>query len=418
MKFVTDGEFADKIRNYICLLAMMATSFALSASGMQEAVDRMIASGAADPNGTAVMIIDLASGEVTGSYAEEKSLLPASVMKAVTTASLLNAAGPQWRYSTAAYIDGSVRDGVLNGNLIIVGSGDPSLNSRCEPLSANFVDEIVTALKGKNINRIQGRIIIDQSAFEEPCVPPSWQQGDLKYSYGTGCHGLNFENNATGDKSVSNPSAIFEQRLLNSLRSKGIQLDSEVIAQGNRRKLMGHVSPPLADIMTSCMMRSDNMFAESLLRTYALRKGEKGATDVAAGLETDYWKGRGLPMEGVRIVDGSGLSRENRLTARFLASVLKEMADNVDYASFFPLAGQEGTLKKFLADTPLATYIALKTGSMKGVQCYAGYKVDEDFAPTHVVVVIGNDFKDRARFRSAVERMLLDAFIDKSNETE
>lgn len=410
MKLERNGVLADNIRKYIWLFLFLLP-FVVSAADMQPAVDRMMASGAADPNGTAVMIIDLESGEVAASYGADKSLLPASVMKAVTTASLLNAVGPQWRYVTSVYIDGNIRDGVLNGNLIIVGSGDPSLNCKCEPKSDDFVEEIVNALKTKNISKIKGRIIIDQSAFEEPCIPPSWQQGDLKYAYGTGCHGLNFENNASGDKSVANPSAVFEQRLLGCLRSNGIQLDSEVVAQGNRRKLTGHVSPSLADIMTSCMMRSDNMFAESLLRTYALRKGEKGATDVAARLETEYWKGRGLPMDGVRIIDGSGLSRENRLTAGFLASVLKVMADNVDYASFFPLAGQEGTLKKFLADTPLATYIALKTGSMKGVQCYAGYKVDEDFAPTHIVVVIGNDFRDRARFRSAVERMLLDAFI-------
>ena len=116
-------------------------------------------------------------------------------------------------------------------------------------------------------------------------------------------------------------------------------------------------------------------------------------------------------MEGVSIVDGSGLSRANRLTAEFLAGVLTEMADNVEYASFFPLAGQEGTLKKFLAGTPLATYIALKTGSMNGIQCYAGYKVDEDFAPTHAVVVIGNSFPgSRAAFRQAVETMLLEIF--------
>ena len=76
----------------------------------------------------------------------------------------------------------------------------------------------------------------------------------------------------------------------------------------------------------------------------------------------------------------------------------------------FPLAGQEGTLRSFLKGTPLDSYIALKTGSMSGIQCYAGYKLDYNFAPTHVVVVMVNNLSDRPALRKDVERMLLDIF--------
>ena len=82
------------------------------------------------------------------------------------------------------------------------------------------------------------------------------------------------------------------------------------------------------------------------------------------------------------------------------------------YASFFPLAGQEGTLRRFLADTPLDSYIALKTGSMNGIQCYAGYKVDDNYAPTHAVVVILNNMSDRQAARKAVGDLLLSLFSD------
>ena len=116
-------------------------------------------------------------------------------------------------------------------------------------------------------------------------------------------------------------------------------------------------------------------------------------------------------MEGVVIVDGSGLSRSNRVTARFMEEVLRQKEKDVEYVSYFPLAGQEGTLRSFLAETPLDSYIALKTGSMSGIQCYAGYKLDDDFAPTHVVVVIVNNFAgSRSALRGAIEKMLLAAF--------
>ena len=116
-------------------------------------------------------------------------------------------------------------------------------------------------------------------------------------------------------------------------------------------------------------------------------------------------------MEGIAIVDGSGLSRSNRLTAGFLCRLLCAMADNVEYASFFPLAGAEGTLANFMKDTHLNSYIALKTGSMNGIQCYAGYKLDDDFAPTHAVVIIVNNLTaSRSALKADISKMLTDIF--------
>lgn len=160
------------------------------------------------------------------------------------------------------------------------------------------------------------------------------------------------------------------------------------------------------------MMRSDNLFAEALLRTIPVVKGKEGDTSLAADIETKYWASKGLKMDGVKIVDGSGLSRSNRVTAEFIGEVLSHLASDPDYASFLPLAGQEGTLKSFLKDTPLDSYFALKTGSMNGIQCYAGYKLDDEFVPTHVVVLILNSLPaGRPAARSAFERYLLDFFI-------
>lgn len=159
------------------------------------------------------------------------------------------------------------------------------------------------------------------------------------------------------------------------------------------------------------MMRSDNLFAEAMLRTFSKISQGDGSTSDGAQKETLFWKGRKMPMDGIRIVDGSGLSRSNRLTAKFLTSVLSEMSEDVNYASYFPLAGQEGTLRNFLAHTPLDSYIALKTGSMSGIQCYAGYKLDDEYAPTHAVVIIINNMpSNREAARKAASDLLLSIF--------
>ncbi len=377
-----------------------------------DAVDRFVAARATDPSSVAVVMIDLADGKVKESYNADVALIPASVMKSVTIATLLGQTGINYRYHTRLHAAGAVHNGVLDGNLIIQGGGDPSLNSKVEPLTEDFVRECVNAMREAGIERITGRIIADEEIFPGPAVPPSWMQADLSQSYGTGCHGLNFENNSVGSRSVPNPAGVLQTRLKNELTRAGIAVEGASVHSGEERLLVDHQSAPVDEIMRSCMMRSDNLFAEALLRTYGLERTKDGSTTTSARLEKEHWTREGLPMKGVNIVDGSGLSRDNRLTAGFLAEVLRSMADNVDYVSFFPLAGQEGTLKNFLVDTPLDGYIAMKTGSMKGIQCYAGYKLDDDYAPTHVVVIMMNNIRTRAGVKEAASRMLLDIFAE------
>ncbi|MDE6325756.1 MAG: D-alanyl-D-alanine carboxypeptidase, partial [Duncaniella sp.] len=119
-------------------------------------------------------------------------------------------------------------------------------------------------------------------------------------------------------------------------------------------------------------------------------------------------------LAGRKIQDGRGLSRNDRLTARFLADVLKTMTApdySDDYTSLFPRAGYEGTVRNFLAGTHLEWYIALKTGSMRGVQSFAGYKFDEEGRPTHLIIFIVNGFTcNRATLKNAISRLLLEKF--------
>lgn len=360
---------------------------------------------------SAILVIDLSTGDTLWEMNADRPLIPASIMKCVTTATLLSRLDEESRFHTEVYATGEVRDSVLDGNLVIVGSGDPSLNSRYVEGCKNICTEIASALSERGVTSVRGRIVVDEGIWSGPAIPPSWMSGDLKHSYGTGSHGLNFEDNASGSRSVSNPAAVFDTRLRAALSLKGISVDGENLREGERTLIVDHVSVPLDEVMRSCMMRSDNQYAEALLRSYAVAAGHKGSTAKGASLETDYWKKNGAPMSGVNIVDGSGLSRQNRVTARFMAHVLTEGSGNPYYASFFPLAGQEGTLRSFMADTPLEGYVAMKTGSMKGIQCYAGYKLDDDYAPTHIIVVIMNEMTNRSSAREGLKKALLEIFI-------
>lgn len=370
------------------------------------------------PSRSSMLVVDLVNGEPLLSINADTPLIPASIMKSVTTASLLTALPPDYRYSTRVYTTGDIQDNTLQGNLLIEGSGDPSLNSRHVADTGDICRQITTALSNKGIKNITGRILIDENIWEGPAYPESWAPADLPHAYGTASHGLNFEDNTSGNSSVKNPGAVFDSRLRAALRLNGIALLDSTVDQTDPTLLIEHKSVPLDEIMRSCMMRSDNQYAEALYRTFAVAKGKPGSIANAEKEVRNLWKKNKAPMENVTLIDGSGLSRQNRVTANFMAHVLKTRADDPYYASFFPLAGQEGTLRNFLAGTPLEGYIAMKTGSMNGIQCYAGYKLDEEYRPTHIIVIMLNDLKDRASARRVIENILLNLFAPSSEEAE
>lgn len=403
-----------KVVSLLYVLSLLLLSVpAIAQRDFAKSVDRFVATSGIRPESVAVKIIDLSTDKTIASHNSAAPLIPASIMKSVTTASLLSEVGVDFRYITPVYIDGPIDMGIVRGNLIVEGSGDPSLNTKADIRTTDILEEITKKLNEMGINKIEGEIIVDESLFAGPSRPESWQQGDFAQSYGTGFHSLNFEDNSSGRRSVERPDKIFVNRLKAKLRNNGILVDNKHLGEGDRIKILDHASPPVDEIMRSCMMRSDNLYAESMLRTFGLQKGGDGSTADAAQREYKIWKKLKMPLDDVTIIDGSGLSRSNRVTADFMGAMLTHMSGDENYASFFPLAGQEGTLRSFLAETPLDSYIAMKTGSMKGIQCYAGYKLDDDYAPTHAVVIIMNNITgSRDRAKKAAQKMLLDIFAD------
>lgn len=376
-----------------------------------DALRTFLDSPSLDRNQTAVYIWDVEADYLVAAYNEELPVTPASVMKCVTTGALRSAMPYSATLQTKVYLEGTKTGDSFSGNIVVVGAGDPSLGDGRHKGQVNFPEKIVSALAGKGIKNLNGKIIIDDSLFSGPAVHPSWQEGDLTQSYGTGVHAFNYEGNASGKKAVSNPGAVFIRQLREAMERAGINYtEAESKTGGKRTQLLSYSSPRLDDLMRSCMFRSDNLYAETFLRLFGLQNGTDGSVAGSARVAMQHWDALNYPTDGIEIADGSGLSRRNLLTAEFLGLVLRNLKDDMEYVSFFPLVGEEGTVKSFLQDTPLQGYMALKTGSMNGIQSYAGYVLDEDFAPTHVVVVMTNNLKNRGEYRKALERLFLTLF--------
>lgn len=408
-----------------------------------------------------IYIKDLATGEVIVDHNSQMALTPASVMKAVTTASALSINGADGRFSTSVVLKGSKDKNVFNGDIVIDASADPTLESENFKANRGFCDSIAARLKKLGIDKITGTVIVKES-LKNPGPILQWELEDIAWPYGAALFGFNYRDNTTtvtpalgktdpevpgmeiclekasgndlvrgvysdrlmvftrdpNDKrwtinaSVPDPAAMFAAELRKVCAQRGISIANESKASANAETttLYTHRSPRYGDIMRSLMVRSDNLFAEGMLRTLA----PEGTRKAAINREKELWASRGINTRYTIINDGSGLTRANRLSAHFLGDVLEWMAKSEmcsTYTAFFPRAGKDGTLRGFLAKSPLKGQIALKTGSVSSVQCYAGYKLDNAGHPTHVVVMMINGFFcPRRDVREACENLLSRTF--------
>jgi D-alanyl-D-alanine carboxypeptidase/D-alanyl-D-alanine-endopeptidase (penicillin-binding protein 4) len=145
-----------------------------------------------------VKIQSVDRGDVLYSLREGKGFLPASNMKLYTTSAALALLGPDFRYETPIYYRGTIdAGGVLNGDVIIVGSGDPSISGRYrkEITTEQILDEWVRAFRDLGVTKITGDIVGDDDCFDDSPLAGSWENDDLSYWYATGSSGLAINDN-------------------------------------------------------------------------------------------------------------------------------------------------------------------------------------------------------------------------------
>lgn len=409
-----------------------------------------------------VYITDLASGKSVESENINKSMIPASILKSVTSASALNILGMDFRYVTEVALQGEVKGAVLHGNLLVKASGDPTVESSYFTDRTGFIDMIVAQLKERGISTVTGQIIVDEDMFTDTGQIPQWVIEDTGWDYGAGYYGFNYSNNTfrlyPGDMTtvpevadidvvveknnsgtdilrginsdiyivigrnvdkpkfyvtttMNDPAYTFVCNLTKRLQREGIRVEDNVVDDASGvTSLLKYESPVNTEMLRTMMFRSDNMMAEATLR--ALAPGQ--SRDAAIKKELAFWKNNGVSTDFIKIADGSGLARVDRVTPRFITQVLTFMAKSRHadtYVSLFPKAGREGTVKSFLKHTALDGKLVLKSGSMNGVHCYAGYRIDKNGKPTHtIVIIVNNFFCSRDALRKEIQRFLLAVF--------
>lgn len=406
-----------------------------------------------------VIVVSLDRGDTLFALNPDLPLAPASNMKLYSTAAALYYLGPDFRYSTFALAAGEVVNGTLIGDLLLYGTGDPSISRRMLSGSKTALNQLADSLAARGIREVQGNVVGDGSYFDDAWIGRDWDDDDRMAWYAAPVGALSFAENMisvrvlpgdvggaaqirtapeTRGLSVSNavrtvarggthvryehgprglvltgqiqrghpgiarslpvvdPGNYAAAAFREVLEERGIAVTGEVrtVTESGRspvgfvgsaatvggaappRVLAVYSSPPLAEIASVTNHISHNLFAEALLKTVgrvALGDGsfEGGSRAIRYFLECEA----GADSASLHIVDGSGLSKTNRVTARTTVELLGYMRGSDVWEAFhasLPEAGNARGLRRMFG-TAAAGNLRAKTGTIQNVSSLSGY---------------------------------------------
>lgn len=335
-----------------------------------------------DSKRTAALAIDLRSGEVVYGQNDALALAPASSEKLAVTLAALRDLGPTYRFRTEVAGRGHAVGHVWEGNLFVVGSGDPTLDLR-------DVDALAHKIAVRGITRVSGRVLGDEHRFDAERGAPGW-----KPSF------LGIESAPLSALSVrgvmlrtANSSAFAAaQAFRDALIRRGVRV-AGVAGRGrvplDAVPLAYHRSAPLAAVVREMNHESDNFDAEMLLKELGATIAGRGSTAAGTHVVRNALGEAGVPLDGVRLADGSGLSLRDRLTARALVAILESGSSDPRtghaFVASLSVAGVSGTLQHRLAKRPTRGRVLAKTGTTNEACALAGF-----VGTTYVFAILQN----------------------------
>jgi D-alanyl-D-alanine carboxypeptidase/D-alanyl-D-alanine-endopeptidase (penicillin-binding protein 4) len=309
-------------------------------------------------------IWDVDTGKALERHHDDLALVPASTTKVVTTYALLKTLKPDSTIETEVW--GDLKDGVVQGDLTFKGDGDPLFTSERIWLLAQ-------SLKKLGLHRVTGTILLDQSAFDAQREPQGWENTTADTLPVVRALSVDF-NRAENGRIVADPDRLARETIQRILLETGIAVEGRVGVNGPvaPRKLTSWTSPPLRALVQDINKWSNNFMIEMLVRRFGAGSWPRGIQRVQAFYRTAF----GLGPEVLQITDGSGLSKDNRLSARTLAIILRgayhDFEVGPEFVSSLKIIGGEPWKLK-VKDPNLTRRVRVKTGHLDRVTSLSGY---------------------------------------------
>jgi D-alanyl-D-alanine carboxypeptidase/D-alanyl-D-alanine-endopeptidase (penicillin-binding protein 4) len=290
---------------------------------------------------TAALAVDATTGAVIYAHNASLAVAPASNEKIPVTWAALTSLGADYRFHTEVYGTGVRAGAAWEGNLILKGFGDPTL-------ATADLDRLAGTIAGRGIRTVTGRILGDESFYDTKRGAAGWKH----YFIGGETPPLSalVVDRARGWPALS-PPLLAARTFRDALARRGVTVVGRPglgIAPLTATTLASDVSDPLSAIVRHMNHESDNFYAEMLLKQLPAVGGTAGTSAAGGRLVIAAMREAGIPADGVRMVDGSGLSSLDRLTAETLVGVIAAGATDATIKGAFlrslAVAGVSGTL--------------------------------------------------------------------------
>ena len=321
-------------------------------------IDRLLGNELFNRSQVGLMVYDLTADSAIYCHNERQLLRPASTMKVVTAIAAIDRLGGSFQFKTTLSYTGAIEDGVLNGDVYLVGGFDPRFNS-------DDMGSFVDGIRRMGIDTIRGRIVADKSMKDADMLGEGWCWDD--------------------DNPVLSPLLIsrrdvFVKRFVDRLRDEGVVVEADTVAgrQPGGAYEVGTRTHTIDQVLMPMMKESDNLCAEALFYQLGASTGAHPATARDARTVVRRLVEKvGLRPSDYRIADGSGLSLYNYVTAELEVMLLRYAYQNTNIYMHLlpslPVAGEDGTLRRRMRGTFTSGNVKAKTGSVTAISSLAGY---------------------------------------------
>lgn len=321
-------------------------------------IDRLLGNELFNRSQVGLMVYDLTADSAIYCHNECQLLRPASTMKVVTAIAAIDRLGGSFQFKTTLSYTGAIEDGVLNGDVYLVGGFDPRFNS-------DDMGSFVDGIRRMGIDTIRGRIVADKSMKDADMLGEGWCWDD--------------------DNPVLSPLLIsrrdvFVKRFVDRLRDEGVVVEADTVAgrQPGGAYEVGTRTHTIDQVLMPMMKESDNLCAEALFYQLGASTGAHPATARDARTVVRRLVEKvGLRPSDYRIADGSGLSLYNYVTAELEVMLLRYAYQNTNIYMHLlpslPVAGEDGTLRRRMRGAFTSGNVKAKTGSVTAISSLAGY---------------------------------------------
>ncbi|MGH9246239.1 MAG: D-alanyl-D-alanine carboxypeptidase/D-alanyl-D-alanine endopeptidase [Acidimicrobiales bacterium] len=335
-------------------------------------------------------------------------IVPASIEKLATATAVLHHVPGDERFHTSVRAAALPADGVVDGNLFIVGAGDPLLMTddyeqtfRRQPQTRTDFEALADAVVAAGVRVVGGSVVGDESRYDQARDVDAWPARFAGQNV-TGPLSALMVNDGfvhadpepaapegeTGQEPIPNdappprreaapdPPAHAASVLTSLLELRGVDVQGPPgsgAAPAGAVEVAGIDSPPVTEVIAQMLRESDNTTAELLLKELGVRAGGAGTTGAGIEVVADTLGELGIAADGVRLLDGSGLAEANQVTCRFVQALLDRAGRDSVLANGLAVAGETGTLAERFEGSTAEGRLRAKTGTLRQVTALAGF---------------------------------------------